>query len=164
MDIDRLIETIIPPNDFEHRDGFNNSPIIDELNREQKKLVEHGLIKMLEVTFDLLIVETLEYLQSVQSLPLLYSLLESTTGATPRITIASSIHSLNSDVNMIDVAIAAFRKLETMKDAYHVYRLLPMFYKLRKFHAPETDRILEEYTRNSDFLLSYNSKQALRML
>ncbi len=36
MDIKKLFDKIIPPSDYEHRNGFNNIPIIDKLNDSEK--------------------------------------------------------------------------------------------------------------------------------
>jgi hypothetical protein len=60
---------------------------------------------------------------------------------------------------MLEIAINAFKDLEKNKDAYYIYRLLSMFYYLRKFKNETTDAIIKEYTNHSDYLLSYNAKQ-----
>ena len=78
MNIDKLINEVIPPKDYQHRNGFNNIPIIDELTANEKQLLEEALIRKLQSEaakeIDTLIVETLAYLKSVASLPILKKL------------------------------------------------------------------------------------------
>jgi hypothetical protein len=71
-DIERLINEIIPPDDYQYRNGFSNTHIIDKLNNKERTLVEEVLINMLSDKTDILIVETLAHLQSIKSLPILY--------------------------------------------------------------------------------------------
>ena len=47
-ELDKLIDKLIPyPADYQHRNGFNNEPLIDQLNNEDRVLVEIGLIEKL---------------------------------------------------------------------------------------------------------------------
>ena len=162
-DIESLINEIIPPDDYQHRNGFSNTHIIDKFSNQEKTLVESVLIGMLPDKTDILIVETLAYLQSKKSLPILYALLDKNSG-TSAIIIAASIFQINKDNQMLEIAINAFKDLEKLKDAYYVYRLLPMFYYLRKFNNKTTDAIIKEYVTHSEYLLSYNAKQILGIL
>ena len=163
MNVDKLLADIIPPNTFQHRNEFSNTQIIDALNPEEKGLLEGALIDRLSKEPDLLIVETLAYLKSQKSLPVLYSLLDNISGESARIIASVSIHEINKDLRMLDVAISAFRELEKIKDTNFTYRLLPVFYYLRKFKNQITDEIIREYTSHPDYLLSYNAKRALSM-
>ena len=40
MDIHKMINEIIPPADYQHRNGFNNTHLIDNLNDNEKRRVE----------------------------------------------------------------------------------------------------------------------------
>ena len=160
-DIERLINEIIPPDDYQHRNGFSNTHIIDKLNNQERNLVEDVLIGMLSDKTDILIVETLAYLQSIKSLPILYTLFDKKIEESAKIIIAASIFQINKDNQMLEIAINAFKDLEKLKDAYYVYRLLPMFYYLREFKNETTDAIIKEYVNHSEYLLSSNAKQVL---
>jgi len=161
-DLEKLINEIIPPDDYQHRNGFSNTRIIDKLNNQERTLVEENLISMLSDKTDILIVETLAYLRSQKSLSILYTLLDKNIG-TSSIIIAASIFQINKDNQMLEIAIKAFKGLEKTKDAYSVYKLIPMFYYLRKFKNEATNAIINEYTNHSDYLLSCNAKQALEL-
>jgi hypothetical protein len=56
------IEEIIPSNDYQHRNGFNNTPLIDKLSDIERGQLEKALIHKLlfesEKEVDNLIVET----------------------------------------------------------------------------------------------------------
>ena len=75
MDIYKLIDEVIPPSDYQHRNGFNNIPIIERLTDSEKKILGNALLQKLqseaEKEIDTLIVETLAYLKHAKSLPLL---------------------------------------------------------------------------------------------
>lgn len=162
MDIESLINKIIPPADYQHRNGFSNTYRIDQLNEHEKKLVEDKLIdKLLSKSEDILVVETLAYLKSEKSLPLLYDLLSKSTGETAKLIIATSIFEINGDNEMIDIAIDSVKKIDSIKDAYHVYRLIPTFYYLAKFQNDKVNRIINEYSNSKEYLIAYNAKQAL---
>ena len=161
MNIEAIIQEIIPPDNYQFRNGFSNTHIIDRLNVQEKSLIEEVLINNLRIKEDLLIVETLAYLKSQKSLPVLYSLLHNNLSETSRIIVSASIFTINNDEKMQKIAIIAFKGLEKIQDAYFAYRLIPMFHFLRKFHNQATDELLEAYTRHADFLLSYNAKRAL---
>lgn len=162
MNIEKLIDKIIPPSDYQHRNGFSNIHVIDLLNVHEKKLVEDALINMLMTkTDDTLIVETLAYLKSVQSLPILYKFLENCSDSMAKLIVATSIFEINKDDNMIDVAIRSFKHLDNNTDAYYAYKLISAFYYLIKFDNLEANRIIEEYINHKEYLISYNAKQAL---
>jgi len=162
MDIEKLLSEIIPPNDYEHRNGFSNKSIIDGLSTEEKGVIEEQLIKKLELgDEDLLIVETLSYLKSEKALPLLYELLNKSSDDRVRIIIAVSIFDINQDDSLVNIAIESFKKIESIKDAYFVFRLLSAFYYLSRFKDERANELIAAYTDHGDFLLSYNAKIAL---
>jgi hypothetical protein len=43
----QIINEIIPPMDYEHRNGFNNIPLIDKLTNDEKESLEKSLIQKL---------------------------------------------------------------------------------------------------------------------
>lgn len=155
MSIDKLIADIIPPDDFQHRNGFSNTHIIDKLNSQERELLEEVLINSLLNKVDMLVVETLAYMKSARSLPVFMDLLEQTSDTMCKIVVATSIFEINHDDRMIVICIDAFEHLS------NIYQKISAFYYLQKFQNEATDAIIEEYTKHSDFLLSYNAKQAL---
>lgn len=162
MNIEEIIASVIPVNDYVHRNGFSNAHIIDKLNNIERALIEDILIEMLSNKKDLLIVETLAYLKSQKSLSTLYKLLDSETDYSAKIIIASSIFSINKDGNLLNLAVAAFQEMEKLKDSSFAFKISPMFYYLRKFKTENTDSIIRKYATHPDHLLSYNAKKTLK--
>lgn len=162
MDTKNLLNKIIPPADYQHRNGFSNTQFIDKLSDQEKNEVEDSLITLLkEGTNDTLIAETLSYLKSTKSLPLLYKFLEQCSDAMAKIIVATSIFEINNDINMIDAAIVSFEELDNNKDAYYIYKVISAFYYLVKFRNSQINIIIENYTHHEEYLVSYNAKQAL---
>ena len=155
MKIMKLVAKIIPPDNYQHRNGFTNTELINRLTKHEKELVENELIKMLLDKTDLMIVETLAYMKSEKSLFILNNLLEQCSDDMIKIIISSSIFEINKDENMICISINAFKGLDDM------YQKISAFYYLRKFDNTNTDNLIEEYTNHSEYLLSYNAKKAL---
>lgn len=167
MNIDKLVKDVIPPIDYQHRNGFNNFPIIDELTENEKKSLEIALIQKLESEtgneIDTLIVETLAHLNSKQSLPILYNLLKKSNIDISKLEIAASIFEINQDAEMIDIAISHFKKIDGNKDAYRVYAVSGAFYYLAKFNDEKTKKLIKEYISDSEYLISYNAKKTLEI-
>ena len=165
MNIEKILEEIIPPSDYQHRNGFNNIPLIDKLTGEEKIQLENALIDRL--TFesdkepDSLIVETLAYLKSQKSLPVLRQLLEKDLYEITKLVIATSIYEINRDDDMIDIAIDVIKKIEQKKGAYYIYKLTKAFYYLIKFDNAEINSIIEEYTSHKEYLIASNAKEVL---
>ncbi len=155
ISIDKLIADIIPPDDYQHRNGFSNTHLVDKLNGQERELLEESLINSLSNNVDILIVETLAYMKSSKSLPIFMDLLEHSFDDMCKIIIATSVFEINHDNRMIVICIDAFEHLS------NVYQKISAFYYLQKFQNEATDAIIEEYTKHSDYLLSYNAKQAL---
>ena len=120
MDLKDILTEIIPPSDYQHRNGFNNIPILEKLSINEKHKVENALITMLTFNknenIDTLIIETLAYLKSEKSLPKLYELLKGSENDMVRLKIATSIFEINSDCDMANIAIASLRKLDNNVD------------------------------------------------
>ncbi|HZL11133.1 MAG TPA: HEAT repeat domain-containing protein [Prolixibacteraceae bacterium] len=167
MDIEKLIGEIIPPSDYQHRNGFDNILIIDRLTDNEKKQVENVLIdRLLHKTVeevDTLIVETLAYLKSEKALPVLKNLLEHCSSEVVKLRIATSIFEINQDNDMVKIAITSFKKLDNNKDSYYVHKLTSAFFYLIKFNKPEVNGLIKEYITHKEYLLSYNAKRALGM-
>ena len=165
MDIDKLVNEVIPPRDYQHRNGFNNIPIIDELKENEKQLLEKALIQKLqseaEKEIDTLIVDTLSYLKSVGSLQVLKNLLEVSNDIVIRLRIATVIFEISQDAEMVDIAVSLVKEMDNKKDAYYVYKLTSAFYYLAKFKNEKTEQLLKEYSSHPEYLISYNAKQAL---
>ncbi len=126
MEIEELIEEIIPPSDYQHRNGFSNEPIIDKLTSKEKALVEDELICLLSKEagkrIDNLIVETLAYLKSEKSLPFLKKLLEGEVSDMAKLILAISIFEINGEKDMPSVAISSFKKISQRKDELNFTR------------------------------------------
>lgn len=159
--IDNLLTSIIPPQDFKHREGFSNSKIIDTLTDFDKTQVEEKLIYMLLYDkFDSLIVKTLTYLKSIKSVPIFKTLLKSNIDEVAKILIASCIYNLVNDEQMINIAIDSFNAIDK-KNAYYEYSVIEAFYYLATFKVPKINSIILEFKDNPQILISYNAKRAL---
>lgn len=156
---------IIPPDNYENRNGFNNHPLIDALTKKEKQLLEKELITRLssEDELDKLVVETLAYLKSSNSLYLLNEKLANTSEPTIKLTIAWAIFEIIQDNKMVGIVLDSIKKIDNKSDAYYVYKLTDAFYKLAKFHNVKIDLVLKRYTSRSEFLLAYNAERALRI-
>ncbi len=151
-----LISRIIPPNDYLHREGFANTDLIDKLSTIERKYVEDTLITMLKLSDDLLIVETLAYLKSKKSVPILYKMLfENSSSEISKIVIAAAIYAINIDENMINIVIEHFNTLKSK------YSIIPAFNYLKKLNTQKTDDLIRKFTNSSDFLIAYNAKRVL---
>jgi hypothetical protein len=165
MDIDKLVNEIIPPADYQHRNGFNNIPRIDKLTSDQKQLLEQALIKKLELQkpeeVDRLIIETLGYLKSKAALSVLKTLLEVSNDNMIKLSIATAIFEIDHDGAMINIAIELTKQMDTKKEPYYKYDLISAFYYLATFKNGKTNEVLKEYSTHPDYLISYNARQAL---
>lgn len=168
MDINKLVNEVIPPSDYQHRNGFNNIPIIDGLTENNKHLLEKALIQKLQseakLEIDILIIDTLAYLKFVTSLPILKKLLGVCNDIVAKLRVATAIFEINKDTEMINIAISIVKEMDNKKDAYYVYKLASAFYCLARFKNEKTNQLIEKYTSHPEFLVSYNAKQALGVL
>jgi ribonuclease HII len=159
FNIEQFIDKIIPPSDYQHRNGFSNTSLIDQLNVNEKKLIEDALInKLLTNKTDTLIVETLSYLKSERALPELYNFLKNCSDAMSKIVTAASIFEINADINMIDLSVSSLKELEENK-AYYMYTLPTAFYYLAKFNDSKLNSIIGGYINHKEYLISYNAKR-----
>jgi hypothetical protein len=165
MNIDKLVNEVIPPSDYQHRNGFNNIPIIDELTENEKQLLEKALIQKLQTDneIDTLIVETLAYLRSAASLPMLKNLLQVSNEGVIRLRIATAIFEISQDAEMVDIAVSLVKEMDDKKDAYYVYKLSSAFYYIAKFKNEKTEQLIKEYASHPEYLISYNAQQVLEI-
>lgn len=154
INLEQLFNNIIPPSDYKHRNGFSNAVIIDRLDAATRELIEDKLIDEISGgSNDALIVETLAYLKSDKSLPLLYELLETRPYPIYRLVMATFIYEINKDPNLIDIAIAESGNITNKWD------LINIFYYLSKFNNVKTNEVIGNYINDKDFLISYNAKR-----
>lgn len=162
LNIEKFIDEIIPPSDYQHRNGFSNTQSIDKLDEQEKKLVEGALIRKFSVDNpDDLIVDTLLYLRSAKAIPLFYDALKVTSSAMIKIIIATSIFELNKDADMIEISILSVAELENNR-AYYMYTLPTAFYYLAKTQNEKLNRLIGKYVNHKQYLISYNAKRHYR--
>lgn len=159
LNIEKYINEIIPPADYQHRNGFSNTQSIDKLDEQEKKLVEDALIRKLSIHApDDLIIDTLTYLRSTNALPLLYQALQVSSSPMMKIILASSIFELNGDADVVDVCMVALTELEGNK-AYYKYTLPTAFYYLAKTNSDKLNSLIGRYVDHREYLISYNAKR-----
>lgn len=162
----QIINEIIPPMDYEHRNGFNNIPLINKLTNDEKESLVKSLIKKLNEEIenkfpDTLIIETLAYLKAKSSIETLTKLLNNCKDYYIKLIIACSIYVINGDTKMIDIAINSVKQIDNKKNAYYVYSLSSAFYCLAKFKHEKTIKLIKQYFTHPEYLISYNAKEAL---
>lgn len=154
--IAKIIDEIIPLNDYLNRYEFNNTHLIDCLTLHEIQLIEPILIQKLKKSpDDTLIVDTLVYIKSKNALPIFYEIIGTLTNNVKIIIMASSIYKLCQDKEMIGIAIDAFRKISDSFD------IITAFYYLVTFNDSIANDLVKTYTENEDVLVSYNAKRAL---
>lgn len=162
MNIKDMLDNVIPPNNVAGRyKDFNNTHIIDSLKDDERLLLEEALIEKLHSDNDLLIVQTLHYLKSLKSLPVIYNYLNRVSNPVVKICVAVIIFEMNKDTDMIRVSMEAFSELEANKDAYFNYKIISAFGDLGKFRHKEINERIKKYTDDKDFLVSYHAKKAI---
>ena len=82
-------------------------------------------------------------------------LLESLNDEMTKIITATSIFEINQDQKMIEKAKVSFKAI---KDKF---KLISAFHYLIRLQDSEISKLIQEYSTNSDYLISYNAKQAL---
>lgn len=154
--IDKIIEELIPPADYQHRNGFSNEHLVLNLTDQDKREVEKRLIEMLETKDDELIGETLAILKSTESLTSLKKRLNSAKSATSKIIWASYINEIKGgDTEMKDLALKEF---DFVKDKYS---RITIFHYLSQFQDSRIKEKIGRYVDHSDYLTAYNARTAL---
>lgn len=152
----KIIPNISRP-DGKDREWFNNDEILSKLNKEELKIVEHGLIKMLKTDNDILIPQTLIKLKSLDSVPTLLKKLESIKDPFEKITWASFINEIkDGDLEMENIAFEQFQKLEFI---YEVQG--PIFHDLIKFKSERINNLIKGFVEHKYFLVAHHAKLVL---
>mgnify|MGYP003142203209 CR=1 FL=1 len=142
--IEQLIKELIPPSDYQHRNGFSNEHIVLSLTEKEKKEVERKLIEMLEKKEDDLIGETLTIMKSTNSLPTLQKRLNLTKSPTMRIIWASYINEIkNGDEEMKEIAL---KEMDKVSEKYCDERI--------------NNKVLN-FINHKDYLTAYNARTSL---
>ncbi|NDI99425.1 hypothetical protein GWA97_10105 [Flavobacterium sp. LaA7.5] len=157
MEISKLYKEIIPPNNYENRRDFKNKKIIDSLSKSEKTEIEKLLIAGLKSNNrDLLIIKTLTYMNSKDSIPLMKQHLETPENSSAEVVIAACIYKLdNSEHEMIDVAYNAFLNTNSKYDK------IPLFYYLVLFKSEKIDNLIKSYFNDNDVSIAGNAKRAV---
>ena len=160
MNIDELIGKIIPPNTAQYRRDFYNVPIIKRLTDSERELIKDKLIdKLRENRCDILIYETLAYMDETKSVPEVYACFEHCDKANVRFFLACSIYQLAKDEELIDLIISNFKKQDCLPNRD---LSLPFFFgPLWKIKHPEIIDLVNQYVNDSDYVISWNAKKAL---
>ncbi|AWW29160.1 hypothetical protein DN752_02825 [Echinicola strongylocentroti] len=154
--INQIIKELIPPADYQHRNGFSNEHLVLNLTDQDKREVEKRLIEMLETKDDELIGETLAILKSTDSLTSLNKRLNSAKSATSKIIWASYINEVKGgDTEMKDLALKEF---DNVKDKYS---RITIFHYLSQFQDSRIKEKIRSYIDHSDYLTAYNARTAL---
>lgn len=153
----KLIDKIIPPNEYKFRNGFTNHYIINSLDNDEKVEIEKELLELLKkkLNEDLLIIETLSYLKSRDSLYLLSNIQKIEDNPLNKIILSNCIYAINGDTNMIDDSYEAFQKIN------NDYEKITAFYYLKQFNVEKTNDIIKKYFTNENYLLAYNARLVL---
>jgi hypothetical protein len=155
-DFQELIQKIIPPADYQHRNGFCNKSIIDSLDFGQKSKVEEHLLNELHPECDSLVSETLVYLKSERALAFFKNQLEETNDYYSDIHLAKYIGEISGFTDELrDKAYSAFLKIEDKN------RLIFLFHDLVKFNDTRIDERIKSYQNDKDILISHNAKTSL---
>jgi hypothetical protein len=154
--INEILKKLIPPADYQHRNGFSNESIILNLDESEKKEVEKQLISMLELNDDDLIGETLVIMKSISALPNLRIRLDLAKSPASRILWASYINELKGrDEEMIKIALLEFEKI-TEK-----YTRIGIFHCLSRFQDSRINEKIRKFINHEDYLTAYNARTSL---
>jgi hypothetical protein len=160
-DIDKLIDELIPPNNYQRRAHFSNEHIVQDLNDVEKLKVEQRLIEILGYENDVLIGETLVLLKSTNSLQALFRILNRTKKPLLRIIWASFINEIrNGDDEMKKVALEALEKI-TRQLFFRNSDLISAFYYLARFDDERIKRKIQGYLNHKNYLVASNAKTSL---
>ena len=155
-DIKNLISEIIPPADYRHRNGFTNERKIDELSESEKVEVKKELLALLRMSSDSLIADTLAYMKSFESIPILKSKLNSSRDSITKIHLAKAIFKIDSsEIEMKNIALTEFKKTSDE------YSLISVFHLLIHFQDPRINSLIREYINDKKYLVAYNARTAL---
>jgi hypothetical protein len=154
--IENLLKELIPPSDYQHRNGFSNEHIVLNLTENEKIEVERNLIQMLEKKEDDLIGETLTIMKSTDSLPVLRKKLDLSKSPISKIIWASYINEIKGgDEEMKLIA------LNEMDGVTEKYSRISMFHYLSRFIDSRINKKIESFINHKDYLMAYNARTSL---
>ncbi|WP_299118265.1 hypothetical protein [uncultured Tenacibaculum sp.] len=154
--IEQLIKELIPPNNYQYRNGFSNEHIILSLSEKEKAEVEETLIEMLEDKEDDLVGETLTLMKSTDSLPTIQKRLNLTNSPTMKIIWASYINEIkNGDEKMKEIALTEMDKVSEK------YSRIGIFHLLVKFSDNRINNKIRNFINHKDYLTAYNARTSL---
>ena len=154
--IEHLLKELIPPFDYQHRNGFSNEHIVLSLTENEKTEVERNLIDMLEKKEDDLIGKTLTIMKSTNSLPTLRKKMQLSQSPTMKIIWASYINEIkNGDEEMKEIALNEFDKVSEK------YTQIGIFHHLAKFCDSRINDKIRNYINDKDYLTAYNARISL---
>jgi hypothetical protein len=152
-----LIDKLIPPSDYQHRNGFSNEALLNSLT---KVIVEDVLIDRLiqDKGLDDLIIESLAILKSQKAVPVLRERIMNASDEF-KIIISTAIFEITKEKDVYEIAKEAFKRIDANKDAYHKFRIVSMFYYLGRLMSPEINKVVLGFTNHPDSMVSYNAKR-----
>ncbi len=155
-----LIDKLIPPSDYQHRNGFSNEALLNSLTIKEKVIVEDVLIDRLiqDKGLDDLIIESLAILKSQKAVPVLRERIVNASDEF-KIIISTAIFEITKEKDVYEIAKEAFKRIEANKDGYHNIRIVQMFYYLGRLMSPEINEIISGFTDHPDYIVSYNAKR-----
>ena len=154
--IEHLLKELIPPSDYQHRNGFSNEHIILRLTENEKTEVERKLIEMLEKKEDGLIGETLTILKSTDSLPTLRKRLNLSKSPSLKIIWASFINEIkNGDDEMKKIALTEFDNISEK------FSRIGIFHHLAGFNDSRINDKIRTFINHKDYLTAYNARTTL---
>jgi len=154
--IDQLLDDLIPPSDYQHRNGFSNAHILLSLTENEKKEVERNLIEMLEKTDDGLIGETLAIMKSTDSLPTLKKRLNSAESPTSKIIWATFINEIKDGDE--EMKLIALNELDEVTEKYSQ---ILIFHYLSRFMDSRINEKIRGFINHKDYLTAYNARTSL---
>jgi hypothetical protein len=155
-DINNIIKEIIPPADYQHRNGFSNENIILSLSEKEKLKVENRLIQMLSTSDDELIGESLVILKSQKALSILNDKLTKAKKPNLKIIWASYINEIeNGNDKMKNIAFEELQKISEK------YILIDTLYYASRFNDSRINNKIRTFINHNDYLIAYNARRYL---
>jgi hypothetical protein len=154
--INHLLKELIPPSDYQHRNGFSNEHIVLSLTESEKTEVERSLIKMLEKKDDDLIGETLAIMKSTKSLPILQNRLGLAKRPMSKIIWASFINEIKGGDEEMKLIV-----LKEMDNVTEKYSRTSMFHYLSRFSDSRINEKIRDFINHKDYLVAYNARTSL---
>ena len=159
MDPSNLLKSIIPPMTREFREQFSNHAFIDGLTREQRRQVELELIPLLEISpIDPLVVDTLIYLKSEESIPILYRLLDKLPEPYQKLHVAQRLHQMTGDPGLFRVATDALHQIGQETGPYRQYGLSSALHIISLFGLPECAIVIQQYLADPEKLVALKAR------